>query len=51
MEHTCRCGMHFTHRCTHYANKSDNMQDSYSGKDIWEVPWEKTEKKVHEGSS
>jgi hypothetical protein len=33
-----------------YINKSDNMQDPYSGKDIWDVPLEKKEKIIHEGS-
>lgn len=31
-----------------YINKSDNMQDPYSGKDMWDVPLEKKEKIIHE---
>jgi hypothetical protein len=33
-----------------YINKSDNMQDSHSGEDMWDVPLEEKEKRIHAGN-
>jgi hypothetical protein len=48
-KHTLRCRHAFYTQMHIYTNKSNNMQDLHSGKNMWGVTLKEKEKIIHAG--